>query len=199
MMGFIVDGCGRPGTTEKKPPTVSSAAKQASDATTSSEQTKTLSSGLSPSQVRLGQVDKARFDAWLQSQKGKVVLVDFWASWCMPCRELFPHTVELHRKWASKGLVVAAVSFDDPDTESEVRQFLAKHQADFENFIAVGPPEPVEAFQIPGGAIPYFRIYGPDGKMLSELTSVQQTIEPAHIDKAVQEALATLSKSTLTK
>lgn len=142
-----------------------------------------------PSEVRLRKVDKAGFDAWLRTQAGKVVLVDFWATWCPPCRELFPHTVQVHRQFGSKGLVVVAVSMDDPDSESQVRQFLAQQGADFENFIAVGPPEPFEAFQIAGGAIPYFRIYGPDGKVLRELASARQNIEPTDIDRAVQKAL----------
>lgn len=146
-------------------------------------------SALRPSEVRLRQVDKAGFDAWLRTQAGKVVFVDFWATWCPPCRELFPHTVQIHRQWASKGLVVVAVSMDDPESEPQVRQFLAQQGAAFENFIAVGPPEPFEAFQITGGAIPYFRIYGPDGKVLRELASVQQNIAPADIDQAVQKAL----------
>jgi thiol-disulfide isomerase/thioredoxin len=143
-----------------------------------------------PSAIRLRKVDKAGFDAWLRTQTGKVVLVDFWATWCPPCRELFPHTVQVHRQFGPKGLVVVAVSMDDPESEQEVRQFLAQQGADFENFLALGPPEPFEAFQITGGAIPYFRIYGPDGNLLRELASARQNITSDEIDKAVQEALA---------
>lgn len=150
-------------------------------------------SNLLPKQVRLRQVDKAGFDRWLQTQAGKVVLVDFWATWCTPCRELFPHTVELARRFSSKGLVVVSVSMDDPESEPMVRQFLAQQGAEFENFIAIGPPDPFAAFQISGGALPHLKIYGPDGKVFRQIGSDQQVISSAHVDHAVQEALSQLS------
>ena len=49
----------------------------------------------------------------LSSYRGKVVLLDFWATWCYPCREEIPHFVELHQKYADRGLQVIGVSMDD--------------------------------------------------------------------------------------
>ena len=43
-------------------------------------------------------IDPARFQKILQERRGRVVLVDFWATWCQPCLELFPHAVELQRR-----------------------------------------------------------------------------------------------------
>jgi peroxiredoxin len=48
----------------------------------------------------------------LSSLRGKVVLVDFWASWCGPCRASNPHIVKLYNKYRSKGLEVFGVSID---------------------------------------------------------------------------------------
>ena len=61
--------------------------------------------------------------------KGKVVLVDFWASWCGPCKDSFPVMEELQSRFGSKGLVVLAVNLDE-DTET-MNDFLKKHPVTF--------------------------------------------------------------------
>lgn len=61
--------------------------------------------------------------------KGKVVLVDFWASWCEPCKQSFPVMEELHKRYAERGLLIVAVNVDEnrPDMEA----FLKKNAATF--------------------------------------------------------------------
>ena len=57
-----------------------------------------------------------RFDGGqlqLSSYRGKVVLLDFWATWCVPCREETPHFVELQEKYKDRGLQIIGVSMDD--------------------------------------------------------------------------------------
>jgi peroxiredoxin len=49
----------------------------------------------------------------LSSYRGKVVLLDFWATWCVPCREEIPHFVELQDKYRERGLQIIGVSMDD--------------------------------------------------------------------------------------
>jgi cytochrome c biogenesis protein CcmG, thiol:disulfide interchange protein DsbE len=52
----------------------------------------------------------------LSSYRGKVVLLDFWATWCVPCREEIPHFIELQDKYRDKGLQIIGISMDDgPD------------------------------------------------------------------------------------
>jgi thiol-disulfide isomerase/thioredoxin len=58
--------------------------------------------------------------AKVPNTKGKVVLVDFWASWCGPCKASFPALARLHQKYAARGLVIIGVGVDDD---------AAKHQA----------------------------------------------------------------------
>ena len=56
----------------------------------------------------------------LQSLRGKVVLVDYWATWCGPCKMAMPTLEALHRKFAAQGLTVVGISVDDPSTVSLV-------------------------------------------------------------------------------
>ncbi len=63
----------------------------------------------------------------LASWKGKVVYLDFWASWCVPCRQSFPWMNAMQERYAKEGLVVVAVNMDQqrPDADAFLRQYPA--------------------------------------------------------------------------
>ena len=63
------------------------------------------------------------------SLKGKVVLLDFWASWCEPCKQSFPVMDELQKRYGEQGLVVVAVNVDE--NRSDMDDFLKENAASF--------------------------------------------------------------------
>ena len=114
----------------------------------------------------------------LASLKGKVVVLDFWASWCAPCRKSFPFLDELQKKHASAGLQVVGLTLEDDD--DAVTGFLASVPVDFT--IARDPSEKAgEAFGIV--AMPTTLLIGRDGLVAARFeggdASVHDKIEAA--------------------
>jgi len=139
--------------------------------------------------------DRAGYERLLQQHRGKVVLADFWATWCIPCVKQFEHTVELHQKYAPKGLAVISVSLDEPDDRESVQEFLAQKGATFDNLLSSSGAgnEAFRAFEIENGALPHYKLYDRQGKLrktfaADPLATKQFTSED--IEHAVQELLA---------
>ena len=80
---------------------------------------------LQPTQVEA--IDSEQFAAVLEAHKGKVVLVNLWATWCIPCVQELPEIDLLQTRFRDRGLVVLAVSFDKPEKlDPDVREFFAE-------------------------------------------------------------------------
>jgi thiol-disulfide isomerase/thioredoxin len=78
-----------------------------------------------PSKIgKLQPVDEAAFERLVASGKGQVVLVNFWATWCAPCREEMPALVKLQSKLRSSGFRLVTVSADEPEQETDALRFL---------------------------------------------------------------------------
>ncbi len=72
----------------------------------------------------------------LASMRGKVVLLDFWATWCAPCRMSLPHVQALHNQFKEKGLVVAGVDTNEP--AEKARKYFADRKFTFANLLGSG-------------------------------------------------------------
>lgn len=79
--------------------------------------------------------------------KGKVVLVDFWATWCPPCIEAVPDLSRLHRDFEDRGFTVVGVAVDAGGKEA-VGPFVAKHRMPYP--ILLGEPSRLRGWAIPG-------------------------------------------------
>ena len=135
-------------------------------------------------------IDEQEFEEVVAGYRGDVVLVDFWAMWCIPCVELFPHTVALHERFAEEGLRVLSVSFDQPESESAVLDFLKDQGATFDNFISrygMGI-QSSEKFGLPG-PLPQLRLYDRDGEVAYTFPEPQSSVDPEAIDRAIEELL----------
>lgn len=77
-------------------------------------------------QARFAPLDEDGYRRVIAESKGSVVLVDFWATWCVPCREEMPRVVALSRKL---GVRLVTVSCDEPEQEKGALDFLAKNRA----------------------------------------------------------------------
>jgi cytochrome c biogenesis protein CcmG, thiol:disulfide interchange protein DsbE len=115
--------------------------------------------------------------ATLDQYKGKVVLVNFWATWCQPCQTEIPWLIEFNEKYGPKGLVILGVSMDE-EGKKVVEPFVKNQR-----FTVAGHPEPMN-YQIVlgddkaadkfGGLIglPTSMLYSRDGKKIKTIVGL---------------------------
>ncbi len=70
-------------------------------------------------------------DVHLSDFNGKVVLMDFWATWCTPCAAELPHLERFYETYKDRGLVVLGISMDGPETEASVPSFARRYGLTF--------------------------------------------------------------------
>ncbi len=96
----------------------------------------------------------------LSDYKGKVILIDFWATWCPPCVASIPGIEKIHKGYKDKGLVVLAVSLDDGGWDS-VKSFVAEKGISYP--VLKGTEEVSSQYQV--RTIPMLLIVGKDGRI----------------------------------
>lgn len=111
--------------------------------------------------------------------KGKLVYVDFWASWCGPCRQSFPWLNEMQAKYGARGFQVVGVNLDARNEDA--RKFLAENPARFQ--VAFDPAGTTpRAYGIKG--MPSSVLLGPDGKVVLQHAGFKEA-DRAELEKAI--------------
>ena len=103
------------------------------------------------------------------TKSGKWVLVDFWATWCGPCRGEIPHLVEAYAKYADKGFEIYGVSFDRPGHEQGWKTFLEENNMTWINVWGTaenGGWDAGDAYNV--SSIPSNFLYSPEGKLVAK-------------------------------
>lgn len=127
-----------------------------------------------PSDVELMPLKHAEFAARLAKNEPatKLIMVDAWATYCPPCKENFPHVVQMHHELGPKGLRVISITFDDPEDDNAVaqaRKFLADSKAVMEN-VLLDEENGVAFEKFDVNAIPAVFFYDPSGRELKRFT-----------------------------
>jgi len=104
----------------------------------------------------------------LSDLRGKVVLLDFWASWCGPCRRANPHVVEVYKKYKSKGFEVFSVSLDRPDGKDKWIEAIKQDGLVWDNHVSdlkFWDSAPAGVYGV--RSIPKTFLIGKDGKIVA--------------------------------
>jgi cytochrome c biogenesis protein CcmG, thiol:disulfide interchange protein DsbE len=123
----------------------------------------------------------------LADYRGKVLMINVWATWCLPCRVEMPSIEALNKEYAPKGLKIVAVSIDDPGTDSTIRAFVKQYGLTFE--VLHDPQGKIsDAYDITG--YPETFIVGKDGVIRRKLMSATNWNAPearALVDRLLAE------------
>ena len=120
-------------------------------------------------------IDAQGYQKLLEQNRGKPLLVNFWATYCEPCRDEYPMLNELAKKYAPQGLKVIGVSMDDDGDLILMRRFLARYNPVFLNYRKkAGEESDFRQFTqtvLPSwnGSLPATFFYGKDGRQTGHM------------------------------
>lgn len=128
-----------------------------------------LTYGQSDDSIEIKSIAQNEIDNLIENRKGKLLLINIWATWCIPCREEFPDLVELSQNYQNE-LDVVAISVDfKEDIENKIIPFLKKNKVEFPVYINGFKKDDqlINYFSKDwNGAIPATFIYDKNGKQV---------------------------------
>lgn len=119
---------------------------------------------------------------------GQVLVLDFWATYCPPCREEIPELIQLQRRYGAQGLHIVGLNVGGPDDRPLVPQFVRDYRIQY----ALGYPdtELVNLYLGTNDTIPQTIVFDRKGRLVKHFIGYDKTL-PAELDQAIQTALAT--------
>ena len=125
-------------------------------------------------------------DINLSDLRGKVVLLDFWATWCGPCMQSIPELVRLQEKYGDKGLVVVGVSMDTAAQadDNQLKKFMRTFNIKYPVARDDGKVS-LAYFGDSPAAIPTMHIISREGKIVKTIVG----FEPGNVEKQVEKLL----------
>ena len=114
-------------------------------------------------------LNESSYRTLIVAQKGKVVLVNFWATWCAPCRKEMPELVKLEQRLRDRGFAMITVSADEPEQESDAVRLIRQNHVSLPAYIRRAPDDDrfISAVD-PGwsGALPALFLYDRQGRRI---------------------------------
>ena len=120
--------------------------------------------------------------------KGKVLVLDYYATWCNPCRKSVPHLIELQKKHAEQGLQVIGLNVGGPEDVNKVPDFAKELGIQYP--LAIPDDELVSFMLGDNNSIPQTFIFDRQGVLVEHVVGFGPTVGP-RIDQAVETALKT--------
>ena len=128
-------------------------------------------------------IDAQGYQKLLEQYRGKPMLINFWATWCEPCRDEYPMLNELAKQYEPKGLKVLGVNFDQDGDIILMRRFIARYKPVFPNFRNPGGGAAFQQAVLRewNGALPATVLYDKTGRQVGHFIGAQthETYEAA--------------------
>lgn len=122
----------------------------------------------------------------LADYQGHVVVLDFYATWCPPCREEAPHLVDLQRRYGPQGLRIVGLNVGGPDDRDKVPEFVEQFKIQYE--LAIPDPEMSEIYFSDNTAIPQTYVFDRKGRLIKRFIGFDASM-PAELEATVRAAL----------
>ena len=126
------------------------------------------------------------YDVELSDYKGKVVIVNFWATWCPPCEEEIPSLVSLNNKFKKDDFVILAVSIDNTISATELTNFTIAHKMDFQVLL---DPKGTTAKRYGTSKIPESYVISKTGNVVKKYVGAINWNDPEVVDLIKSELL----------